>query len=441
MKDFLDNHRREILLCIFLFSLIALLITYIIVAQHHNSSVLKVALERAEEGNRAKADFLSRMSHDIRTPMNGIIGMTNLAQLKVSSSNKEVKKYLNQIEISSHYLLSILNDVLDMSSIENGKIRLKEADFCLDDLLKNIGAIIESQVITSRLTYAQEVLNLEHKQFIGDSVRLNQILINLLNNAVKYTPEGGHISFTISELPSDLPEKEHKKQTLLQFVIKDTGIGMSEEFMKKMYSPFEQATTDFARKQAGNGLGLSIVNNLVQLMGGTIDAQSESNKGTIFTITIPFSLPDKELDSKSEKKQNFTKFRHEKILIVEDNEINLEIAQSVLELYKFNIDTAINGKEAVEKFNQSKQGEYSVILMDIRMPVMDGLEASSMIRQSDHPDSKTIPIIAMTANVSAEDKHTALQAGMNEFLTKPLDTKLLYDMLTKILKKEDKLDK
>lgn len=423
IQDLISNYRQFIVVCIALILFVIIIIIYTISAQHHNSVLLKKALQEAEEGSRIKSEFLSRISHDIRTPMNAIVGMANLAQMNITSSF-EVQKYLNQIKASSDYLLSLLNDILDMSSIESRKLILNKTTFHIGTLLEHILIMIENQVLSSKLTLEKHVADLKYSTLIGDPARLHQILFNLLSNAVKYTPAQGKIYLYLDQKQID------DSHIILLFTIKDTGIGMSEEFMKKMYEPFEQETADMARTQASNGLGLSIVYSLVELMNGSIHAESELKKGTAFYLELPFEIslePLKEnLDLTAD---NNICFHRESVLLVDDNELNLEIAKSLLELYNLKVETASNGQEAVDKFKASKENFYSIVFMDIRMPVLDGLEACNIIRNLARSDAAAVPIIAMTANTSKEDKTAAFQAGMNQFLPKPLDTKLLLHTL------------
>ncbi len=532
--------------------------------QAKQEQLLRDALESAKAANNAKSDFLSRMSHDIRTPMNAIIGMSTIGQLKIQNTVR-VKDCFEKIDASSRYLLSLINDILDMSKIESGKMTISHEKFDFMQFMNEINTIIYPQAQEQNLifdVYHQEPLE---RYYIGDALRLNQILVNLLSNSIKFTPAGGKIMITIEE------DRRTNGFAYLKFIVRDTGIGMSRDFMQKIYQPFEQESRDFARNNVGSGLGLSIVYNLTQLMGGSISVESEKGAGTTFRLELPFELTEDdeyaEADRKTrellkgiqilvvdddpmigeqtaliledigavskwvdsgkkaveevsrsltdgkvydiamidwmmpgmdgiettreirklvgpdtmiiiisaydwssiegearaagvscfiskplfesticdtflnlqvtphEKKREEQKFHLEgkKVLLVEDNELNLDIAKSLLELKDIEVDTAVNGVLAVEAFRCSAPGDYMAILMDIRMPVMDGLEASRVIRQAERPDALTIPIIAMTANAFDDDRSKALEAGINSYLVKPIDINQLYQELESLL--------
>lgn len=521
--------------------------------------LLRDALTTAEAANRAKSDFLSRMSHDIRTPMNAIIGMSTIGQFKAHDA-LQVQNCFQKIDDSSRYLLALINDILDMSKIEQGKMKLLRDKLSLSSFIKELLAVIYPQAEEQNLDF-----ELYHEEpladsYIGDVLRLNQILLNLLSNSLKFTPPGGKITINIREA------KRSNGYSFLEFKISDTGVGMSDGFLQKLYEPFEQETSDSARNQVGSGLGLSIVYNLVQLMGGTIDVSSILNKGTTFTITIPLELREDNSEEESRRKtkelmknikvlivdddslvgeqtssildnigaastyvdsgekaieevrssleQNaafdlamidwkmpgmdgiettrqirrltgpdtmiiiisaydwstiesearaagadyfiskplfkstiydtLLKVHHvgttntdsisydlknQRVLLVEDNMLNLEIAKSILEMEGMIVDTACNGKEAVETFDSVPEGYYLTILMDIRMPVMDGLDAARTIRSLESPDAPRVPIIAMSANAFNEDKILAYEAGMNDYLVKPIEIDKLFHTL------------
>lgn len=525
--------------------------------------LLRDALASAEAANNAKSDFLSRMSHDIRTPMNAIIGMSTIGQIKIDNQAK-VMDCFKKIDASSHYLLTLINDVLDMSKIEQGKMNITMEQFNFNTFIQDVNAIIVPQTQMHNIDFDIYFTEPLEKYYIGDPVRLNQILMNLLSNAIKFTPNHGHIWLKIREV------KRHNGYADIEFIVQDTGCGISKEFMKKIYQPFEQETSDVARNQIGSGLGLSIVYNLVQLMHGSIRVESELGNGTTFTVTVPFQLlhEDKTIEEMRKSKellhhmqvlivdddplvgeqtttimqnlgadaqwvntgskaiacvnqkyqehtyydvilidwkmpdmnglttakeirkivgpdttiiiisaydwssieeeakeagvdtfitkplfesviydtlsslhlhpqQTLTHQKHEKlknkhVLLVEDNELNLEIAKSLLEFQGIQVETASNGKEALEKYLSSDHHDYYAILMDIRMPIMDGIEATKQIRMCGRSDAHRIPIIAMSANAFEEDKQAALKAGMNSYLVKPIDVNNLYETLEQL---------
>lgn len=522
---------------------------------------LQDALLLAQRASNAKKDFLSSMSHEIRTPMNVIVGMTTIAGAYPDDKNR-VKDCLSKIAFSSKHLLSLINDVLDMSKIEEGKLSITCEQFQLSQLIEAIVPSIYSQAAARGTTFECEVENITAETVIGDSLRVNQILLNLLSNAVKFTPEGGTIWLVVQQTPVK------NGRTKLIFIVKDTGIGMSEEFLKRLFLPFEQEDSSVSRNYGGTGLGMAITQNLVGLLGGTIRVKSEPGKGTEFTVELPFDvsentfvteernlenlkalvvdddantcahaslllkkmgidsrwvqcgseavelllkaheeyedynvclvdwkMPDmdgievtrrirdrlgpetliiiisaydwSEIEQEArlagadafiskplfesslyhvlstavhvepiaeeELKNPQVSFAGKRFLLVEDNELNREIAVELLKSTDAKIDCAVNGKEAVERFAGSPTGYYSLILMDIQMPVMDGYEAAELIRSSDREDAKTVPILAMTANAFREDEEAALASGMNGHLAKPIDIRLLYKMISDAL--------
>lgn len=527
--------------------------------------LLRDALAAAKAANQAKSDFLSRMSHDIRTPMNAIIGMSTIGQLKINERER-VLSCFNKIDASSHYLLSLINDILDMSRIESGKMSLSRTTFDFNELLFQLNAIIYPQAVDYGIVYNVYHTEPLEKYYIGDALRINQILMNLVSNAVKFTPAGGNISVHIRE------RNRGNGFAHLEFMISDSGIGISQSFMQRIFLPFEQENIDIARNKVGSGLGLSIVYNLVQLMGGSIDVQSEKGCGTTFTVIIPLELvaDDAEVEAKRKSREllkglyvlvvdddeivgeqaatimkeigaeslwvnsgpkaleavrvmkdselyfdvalidwkmpdmdgiettrqirkltgpdttiiiitaydwsaieaeareagvNYflakplfrsaicdtlmhlkvethhqpkepkveQRWAGKRLLLVEDNELNLEIAKSLLEMLGLVIDTAENGQIAVEKIQEAEKGFYQGVLMDIRMPVLDGLNATRAIRALPQTDNRHIPIIAMTANAFDEDKELAALAGMNDYMVKPIDMSELISMLQRWL--------
>ena len=532
--------------------------------QARQEQLLRDALASAKTANRAKSDFLSRMSHDIRTPMNAIIGMSTIGQLKIND-REIVKDCFRKIDISSQFLLSLINDILDMSKIETEKMEIAHDLFDFREFVNELNQIIYPQTVEKGIAYEMRHKEPIEGHYIGDALRMKQILLNLLSNALKFTPAGGQIYIDINE------QKRENGYAYLRFVVKDTGVGMSEEFMERLFQPFEQEAPGNARNNVGSGLGLSIVYNLVQLMGGNIQVESEKQKGSVFTVTIPFRLvtdnEEKEWERKrqellkgfkilvadddhevgkqaasilseigagtvyvdsgmkavreveksvkensifdiamldwkmpdmdgietarrirrlvgpdtmiiiisaynwssiekeakeagincfiakplfksavydtfsrlqrkpeyQERRINEERLKNCHVLLAEDNELNQEIAKALLEMHGAEVEVAENGRIAVEKFEAGKPGAYDVILMDIRMPVMDGLEATRYIRSLKREDAKNIPILAMTANAFENDKKTALEAQMSGYLVKPLDMNVLIRELQKII--------
>ena len=380
---------------------------------------LKAAYEEAETANKAKTAFLSRMSHDIRTPINGVMGM-----LQIIGRNREdhekVDDCLEKIRISAEHLLALINDVLDMSKLEAGKVELDHIPFNLTDVLKVAYALNDAQISLGGITFISHPYELQHTELIGSPLHLRQILLNLFNNAMKYNRPSGTIDTYTRELSFD------GQKTVIEFKIVDTGIGMSEEFVKKeLFKPFTQEKTDEARTEyKGTGLGMAIVKELVEKMGGTIQAESELGKGSTFTVVIPFEIdqtPEQDILSEEPGQVTTDAVKGARILLVEDNELNMEIVEFMLKDSGAVVLKAWNGKEAIEIFEKSEPGEINMIMMDIMMPVMGGLEATRKIRTLNRPDAATIPIVAMTANAFSDDVRRSREAGMNEHLSKPLE--------------------
>lgn len=379
---------------------------------------LKAAYEEAETANKAKTAFLSRMSHDIRTPINGIMGM-----LQIIGRNREdhekVDDCLEKIQISSEHLLALINDVLDMSKLEAGKVELDHTLFELKDVLKVVYALNEAQIAQSGITYTAHKYELYHTKLVGSPVHLRQILLNLFSNSMKYNKPGGTIDTYVKELSSD------SEKAVIEFRIVDTGIGMSAEFVEnKLFHPFTQEKLDARTEYKGTGLGMAIVKELIEKMGGTIQVESELGKGSTFTVVIPFELdqtPEQDILLEEPGQVTTDAVKGARILLVEDNELNMEIAEFMLEDGGAVVLKAWNGKEAIEIFEKSEPGEINMIMMDIMMPVMGGLEATRKIRTLNRPDAATIPIVAMTANAFSDDIRRSREAGMNEHLSKPLE--------------------
>ena len=389
---------------------------------------LEKSAKEAQEANAAKTRFLFNMSHDIRTPMNAIVGYSNL--LEESLDDKEVARgYIEKIKASNSMLLSLINYILEMARIESGKIVLKEEKGNLRKFVDMLKAVSEPQIKQKSLQFEWN-LDVEHNDIICDTTKLREIVLNIVTNAIKYTPEGGKISLNIKELTQDRAGYAN-----YSFVVEDTGIGMHEDYLPHIFEEFSREHTSTESKVSGVGLGLPIVKSLVERMNGTIQVESQLNKGTKFSVTVAFPILTKAEDEvkKEKKHRRAAEFAGKKILLVEDNELNAEIAEEILSRQGMHIDIAENGKKCLELLDEKREDYYDLILMDIQMPVMNGYEATRAIRKSDKQYA-TIPIIAMTANAFEEDKEEALRAGMNAHVAKPLDIDNLFAILSDILK-------
>ena len=390
--------------------------------EHQTTLAVKAALEIAEKASKAKTDFLSNMSHDIRTPMNAIIGITTLMKNELHQPEK-LAEHLGKLETSGQLLLGIINDILDMSRIESGKTTLNVEKMNLTQQISQLDSVIRQQAGQRRQTFTVET-HVQHENVLGDSNRLKQVLMNILSNAVKYTPNGGHIRLEIDELT----HTEH--YTKYRFVVQDDGIGMSEEFQKTLFEPFTREEKSGTNKVQGTGLGMAITKSIVDLMGGTIHVESTTGKGTRFEVVLEFPI-DAEADTVQEtqvppeEEETASPLSGMKFLCAEDNAINAEILEMLLEANGASCTICSNGQEIVDAFASVKPGEYDMILMDVQMPVMDGLEATRRIRSSENPLGKTIPILAMTANAFLEDMQKSREAGMDEHLSKPVDISAL----------------
>lgn len=392
----------------------------IVVLQSQLNAKLQEVAYLANKANNAKSEFLSRMSHDIRTPMNGIIGMTAIAKNHVGEPEK-VADCLEKISSTSDHLLSLINDVLDMSRIEKGKIDILPAPIHMEQLLNSCSNIIESQSIIENIKFIKK-FNITSELVMADELHLKQILINVLGNALKFTSAGGYISFEVFEKTIE------EKKSRFTFIIEDSGIGMSESFVEHIFDPFVQEKQDARTEYNGSGLGMSIVKKLVDLMHGTILIESKKNIGSRFTITLDFEIYEDEILS-AEKQSELEILSGMRVLIAEDNAINMEIARTMLEVVGVESVTAENGQIAFEKYMNAEEGYFEAILMDVMMPVLDGLEATKKIRNSQRKDALTIPIIGMTANAYNEDKEKALDVGMNVHLIKPIEVQKVYEVL------------
>ena len=389
---------------------------------------LLIAAKKAEAANEAKTEFLQRMSHDIRTPINGICGMVNMADHYADDMEKQ-KEYRTKVKEASNLLLELVNEILDMSKLESGEVVLEERPFNLSKISEEVLVVIEQIAAEQNIRIVWEKKEIKHRALIGSPRYVKRVMMNILSNAVKYNRENGQIHISCREIPSEQPET-----TTMEFVCRDTGIGMTEEFQKYVFEPFAQEHTGSRTKFTGTGLGMPITKKLVEKMGGTITFESEKGVGTTFVIQVPFKI-DMDADKREEQtdvSENSIKGLH--ILLAEDNELNMEIAEFVLQNEGADVTKAWNGQEAVELFRNSKPGEFNVILMDIMMPVVNGYEATKMIRSLDREDAKKIPIIAMTANAFTEDRIKAKAAGMDEHIAKPVDVELLIKVIHKLVK-------
>ena len=391
--------------------------------ERENNHKLAEALDMAREANRSKSTFLANMSHDIRTPMNAIIGITALIEHDVDNAAK-VKEYAKKIEVSSQHLLGLINDVLDMSKIESGKTTLNFVDFSISEMLRRIEILFRPQTDAKNQTLLITKEHIHHEWLNGDSVRLMQVFNNLMSNAIKYTQEGGKIQFFAEECQTN-----SSVYAKFRFIVKDNGIGMSEEFQDKIFDSFTREENSVINKIQGTGLGMAISKNLIQAMGGTIEVKSEKGKGSCFEVIVDFKIAEnKEVyqpEQIEDEKQDETILNGMCFLCAEDNELNAEILKELLDIEGAKCQICENGEKVVEAFEKSQPGEYDMILMDIQMPVMNGYEATKAIRNSKHPMAKTIPIIAMTANAFSEDIQKSFSAGMNAHVSKPVEMKVL----------------
>ena len=388
------------------------------------------ALQTAENANKAKTDFLSNMSHDIRTPMNAIIGMTSLIRHDAGNKDKVIE-YADKIDISSQHLLGIINDVLDMSKIEAGKTVFKYTDFSILDFITELNTIFHSQIDEKNQTLIIIKENIRHEWVNGDQVHLMQIFSNLVSNAVKYTQEGGKIQFLVEEC-----ETKSSVYAKYRFLVSDNGMGMSADFKDTIFDAFTRAESSMTNKIQGTGLGMAITKNLVEAMGGTIDVESELSQGSCFEVLIDLRIAEDRFVSSAEQAEKDEPagnvLKGMRFLCAEDNELNAEILMELLKIEGAECTICENGKRVLEAFEQSAPGDYDMILMDVQMPVMNGYEATKAIRRSSHELAKTIPIIAMTANAFSEDIQHSLAAGMNAHVSKPIEMKVLEKTIRSI---------
>ena len=384
---------------------------------------LLIAAKKAEAANEAKTEFLQRMSHDIRTPINGICGLVNMAEHYADNMEKQTE-YRTKVKEASNLLLELVNDVLDMSKLESGEIVLEEITFNLSKISREVFVVIEQMAAEQNIQIKWEKKEITHRDLIGSPGYVKRVMMNILSNAMKYNRENGHIYISCIEIPFGQPE-----MTIMEFVCRDTGIGMAEEFQKHIFEPFAQEHSGSRTKFAGTGLGMPIAKKLIEKMGGTITFESVEGVGTTFVIRVPFRI-DTDRNSKVETgEKTEVSIRGLHILLAEDNELNMEIAEFMLQNEGAEVTKAWDGQEAVKIFEKSRSGEFDVILMDIMMPVMNGYEAAKMIRSLDREDAKAIPIIAMTANAFTEDRLRAKEAGMDEHVAKPVDVESLIKVI------------
>ena len=399
--------------------------------EKYKAELLRAA-KKAEAANEAKTEFLQRMSHDIRTPINGICGMINVADHYADNMEKQTECRA-KIKKTSHLLLELINEVLDMSKLESDEVVLEDIPFNLNSIFEEILGVIEHMATEQNIRIIWEKKEVTHWNLIGSPVHVKRILMNILSNAVKYNKENGYVYISCREIPS-----KQTAMTTLEFVCRDTGIGMAEAFQKRIFEPFAQEHAGSRTKFAGTGLGMPITKKLVEKMGGTISFESKEGTGTTFVIRIPFRIDTDMKDRTEAEEKTETSIHGLHVLLTEDNELNMEIAEFVLQNEGAVVTKAWNGQKAVDIFRKSRPGEFDAILMDIMMPVMNGYEAAKMIRSLDREDAKVIPIIAMTANAFTEDKMRAKEAGMDEHIAKPVDGKLLVKVINELVKRNQR---
>ena len=388
---------------------------------------LLIAAKKAEAANEAKTEFLQRMSHDIRTPINGICGMLNVAEHYADDKKKQTECRA-KIKEASNLLLELVNEILDMSKLESDEAILEEIPFNLSSISREVLVVIEQIAAEQNIRIVWEKKEITHRDFIGSPGYVKRVMMNILSNAVKYNRANGQIYISCMEFPSEQPG-----MTTMEFVCRDTGIGMTEEFQKHIFEPFAQEHTGSRTKFAGTGLGMAITKKLIEKMGGTITFESEEGAGTTFVIRVPFRIDTDRSGRPEIGEKTEVSIRGRHILLAEDNELNMEIAEFLLQNEGAVVTKAWNGQEAVQIFEKSGPGEFDVILIDIMMPVMNGYEAAKRIRSLDREDAQVIPIIAMTANAFTEDRMRAKEAGMNEHVAKPVDGKLLVKVIHELV--------
>ncbi len=391
--------------------------------------MLEEALNNADLAITAKNTFLSNMSHDMRTPLNAIFGYTVLAR-KYTSNSEAVEDYLEKIESSGRQLLDLIDKVLEISWTETNDVQLEELECNLCDIMQDLYNMLLPQAQKKNITLSVNSSRLMHYDVFSDPGKLKQLFMHLSNNAIKYTEDGGRVDVSLVEL-----ERLPNDQIVCQFTVEDTGIGIGEEFLEHIFEPFEREKNTTLSGVHGTGLGLTIVKNITEMMGGRIEVKSNAGKGSRFTVTLRLRIQEQPLSISNGNEDTLSQLMNHKILLVEDNEINLEIETEILQGLGFVIETAENGSVAVEKIKEAAPGEFALVLMDIQMPVMDGLQATQLIRKIENPDLARIPIIALSANAFESDRKMSIESGMNAHLTKPIDVPLLLETLVKTLKK------
>lgn len=420
-------------------NLIFVILVILFVVYERRQKKLSIALLTAENASREKSEFLSRMSHEIRTPMNGILGMTAIAKMSMGNDEK-VEDCLDKIELSSGYLLALLNDILDMSRIESGKIELCQESFELGRLLDQVEVMFRLKAEEAGLLFQVKADRLPAPAVIGDGLRIRQVIVNIVSNAIKFTPSGGRVTL-------ELKEEMEEELVKLEFVVEDTGIGISDEFLHRLFVPFEQAHANTAVQYGGTGLGLAISYQFIKMMGGDIEVASKLNQGTRFTVrlSLPYvceesaaALDDSHEGLEEPAKQQEYDFAGISVLLAEDNEINSEIVKTLLEFCGARVTQTWDGEEVVNVFAESGPGQFDLILMDIQMPKTDGLAACGKIRAMKRPDAGQIPIVGLSANAFRQDRNMALENGMNEYLAKPIDKDRLYEVVQRYRAAKDK---
>lgn len=389
------------------------------------SQELYDALLQARQEIQAENIFLERMSHEIRTPMNSIIGLTYLSKENIDNQ-KQVLENLDKIEKSAYFLRSFIDDILNLSLLESGRVADNKKTTCFRCFLEELSEEIKSRAGEKQIRFSMETRGAMQKSYCFDSEKLKEALLHILKNAIRFTPAGGRVDF-IAELL-----REDEKEEIFRFEIRDTGIGMSADFIAHAFDAFEQEEKAVTTLEGGTGLGLTIAKNILDFMGGNIQVYSRKNTGTTVVVTLPLARSEETAGAPGTQEKDYD-FSGKRILLVEDSEINIEITRNILVHKNFTVDVAVNGQEGVDCFLGHEAGYYDAILMDIRMPVLDGLKATQMIRNVAHADSMKIPIIAMTANVFEEDVRKSLEAGMNAHLNKPVDIRQMYELLAQLI--------